>query len=337
MSEENKKPQVILHDKNGRVLTPWDDGLFAGYVYDKDFVTKQIEPDISWKGPKIPYDLWRQIVWFMKWGQKTTKHENHLALFFHKETGQWAAWAFPQSGVGMTVKTLPDHPLYAEDRKQFGKGWIMAGSVHHHCEGSAFQSGVDRADEAAKEGIHFTIGKTPSEEIDVHVRLVWSEAMATGHITKFIEAPDWLVHVPKKLKGDALKVALLSPDEIAFPEAWKSRIIVEEKKIQTWAPSKTLITGSDTRGTRETAKEYSFQEAKAFLVHLAGTEGITLGKMNHLLNLDALQVAHLADDDSNTFTRINNAIALSKFNFGLALAVLEDLAKNEETRQLSLL
>jgi hypothetical protein len=346
MTTPNKiQTTTILQTKEGKVLIPYNDTLFSGYMYDETVKVKIIEPGVTWNGAKIPYDVWQTIVSFMKWSQTTHKAEAHMALFYHPESKQWACWAFPQTGVGMTVKTLPDNPLYAEDRKQFGKGWIMAGSVHHHCESAAFQSGTDKADEEDKEGIHITIGKTSSDEIDTHVRIVWGETMFTNHITAWVDLPaDIIGRIPKSMKAAVSKALILSPDPIEFNPVWKERIIVEQKKAWSYTPgpnwkpnphwyqpngggntnsTSTLINNSQNHGAAPTG--INVTSCRLFLKHLCSTEALDYKQLHKMISLDGLQVARLNDELSLVHTRINNAITTSKFNYILCLSILEDM------------
>lgn len=340
MSEAKPAPKPIYCDKNGRILVPLDGGLFQGYSYDDEFVVKTIEPTFQWTGAKIPYGLWQQIVSFMKWSQATHKAEAHLALFYNTEEKIWAAWAFPQVCIGMTVRLKEDDARFAEDRKKFGKGWIMAGSVHHHCEGGAFQSSVDSADEMNKEGIHITIGKTSSEEIDIHARQVWMGVMVTTSILDWVGMPDWVdAFVPKKLSARLKKPLFESPALVDFPEEWKTRIITQENRPSfTVAGPRSLVgsAGASQHGSSSGSvnghndSSASDMELRKFLCHLAGTEGISLTKAHYLLNLSPEEIQKLDDNEALACTRLNNAIMTSRYNFGWALAILEDMLEAQK-------
>lgn len=341
---------IILCDKNGKALKPFNDSLFSGYMYDEQIEIRSINPGVTWNGPKIPYELWQKIVSFMRWSQVTTKSEAHLALFYDTIGHRWGAWAFPQSGVGMTVKTLPDHPLYAEDRKQFGKGWIMAGSVHHHCEGAAFQSGTDKNDEETKEGVHITIGKTTSAEIDTHTRVVWGETMFTVSISDWVDVPDVVSKIPSKYRDKLTKEYILSPEEGEFPPVWKERIIKEEKKpAHFYGPLERIHTninrpwmqrtqtgGTPTTATATTSQDSTVADCRKFLKFLSQTEHISGQKMSDLLNMEPLDIVRLNDIENLVLTRINNAITTSKYDFGLCLAVLENMLLEDKQTVMSL-
>src|SRR5262249_18876807 len=103
---------------------------------------KATTAEFKYKGPKFSQEMWNEILAFFKWSNSVHHSEAQVRLFVHPEQG-WRAWAFPQEGAtGMTTREL-DTPETKEQRKQFGEGWLPYGTVHHHCNGGAFQSGTD--------------------------------------------------------------------------------------------------------------------------------------------------------------------------------------------------
>lgn len=326
------KTTTLLYDSKGRVLRKEVNTLFAGYVYDEEIQLKQISPTIRWNNAPIPYQLWCEIVAFMKWSQKTTKAEAHLALFFNIDRAEWAAWAFPQSGVGMTVKTLPDDPLYVEDRKQFGRGWIMAGSVHHHCEGGAFQSGVDKADETDKEGIHITIGKTSSDVIETHVRIIWNEASDTCLITDVVSLPaEITAHMPSHLTDQVAKLMLHSPSKVQFNEVWKERLIEEKKPITTKFTENTAWYGRTTFITQQV--NGPTQNCRQLIDHLTKTHQIDHTHLFTLLSFDDQEANKLKKEDALLRINLMNIIRASRYNIDWFLGILEAYIKVPTTNQ----
>lgn len=198
--------------------------LFTRYVEANIVINEIQEKDLfTWKKAKIPYSLWEAIVSFMKWSQKEFKSEAHCSLFYNLAEDKWDAWAFPQETNGMTVKLLPDDPLYKEQRQQFKADWILAGSVHHHCEMGAFQSGTDSSDECAKDGVHVTVGKTSSDRVELHVRKTLEGTTVTCRIEEFFENPIWQGHVPKGVLSEVVCYHGYIKDR-PFPEEWRHNV-----------------------------------------------------------------------------------------------------------------
>jgi hypothetical protein len=125
----------------------------------------------KWLGKPIPLKMWKEILAFMKQSQDKFKSETLAFLYYDVSKDQpWSYWVPPQETAGMTVKSLPDDPLWRDQRRAFPD--TQFGTVHHHCTSSAFQSGTDEADEVNREGLHFTIGKLNDvNDIDIHFRL----------------------------------------------------------------------------------------------------------------------------------------------------------------------
>lgn len=220
----SKDPQkLVIHGT--KVLRATDNPLFSGWEEVPDFVVVNTEPGYKWKGNKIPYQIWAQVVGFMRWSQQKFKAEAMVSFFYNTATGEWAVWPFPQEPMGMTVRYLENHPMYAEDRKQFGKDWIQFGSLHHHCTAAAFASGTDKDDEKDRDGIHITLGKLDENVLDVHCRQTFDGVVTTTKLLDWIEIPDYLAGAPVHLVHQFADFALRAIREHAFPEIWKERIM----------------------------------------------------------------------------------------------------------------
>jgi hypothetical protein len=194
----------------------------------------------------------------MRWSQETFKAEAHCTLFYNLDTKEWRPWAFPQEPAGMTVKLLEDDGDYKEQRKMFGNGWVMAGSIHHHCTAKAFQSGTDSADEKDKEGVHVTIGDVLNKTVDLHVRKVLNGEMMETKMEEFFEPPPWINSVPEQMRANIpMARAFGTYTDASFPEQWKTNI--KERKYFTGANqpgfgqttkfpgARTLVGGKESR------------------------------------------------------------------------------------------
>jgi hypothetical protein len=142
------------------------------------FTTYQLQdvPEVpsltpKWHGKKIPLEMWRDILAFMKISYDKLKSETLLFLYYDEDNSEspWSYWIPPQTTSGMSVKSNPENPEFAKQRAAYPD--TLFGTVHHHCSTSAFQSGTDEADETNREGFHFTIGNlNNTDECDVHLR-----------------------------------------------------------------------------------------------------------------------------------------------------------------------
>lgn len=127
---------------------------------------------IQWLGAKIPKTLSDQVLsWCKHW---VDKGECQGKLFYHKRENKWLFEVFPQlTPRGMTTDEKPDDPRHDELQAEITKkGYTCFGSIHHHCDISAFQSGTDQKDEDRFNGVHVTFGKLKDKAADIHIRVV---------------------------------------------------------------------------------------------------------------------------------------------------------------------
>ena len=228
---EPEKPLVAI--KDGKLYQQKDFGLYSGWqLMDEFLVVDTNKMRTLWRGGKISWTLWEQVVSFLRWSQKTYKCEALLTFFYNRKTKEWKAWPFPQHPVGMTVNYITDHPLYQQDRKMFGDDWMALGSIHHHCTANAFQSGTDKTDEEDRDGIHITLGKMEDAILDTHTRQVFDGVMSDTTLLNWIEMPDWCKAIPLNLRLEVFSKAIpMVGPEPAFDPEWKLRVI--EKKTYT--------------------------------------------------------------------------------------------------------
>lgn len=187
------------------------------------------DPVHRWRGRKISIDLWQDITAFFEWSYSETKSETVVHLFYHPEEG-WDALVLPQRGyTGMTIKLIDDHENRIPTYQRLGAGWDLMGTVHHHCQGSAFMSSVDRADEKGKEGLHITVGYVGKEKYDLDCRASFRGEIMAVRLTDWFQlpsdAPDW---IPDEVLSTCLEAVLKKPkSDSAFPEWWKENVIKE--------------------------------------------------------------------------------------------------------------
>lgn len=217
--------------------------MVVSYVEVPD--VPKMKPVFYWTGTKIPLSIWRQILGFFQWSYTTHKSESQVRLHYNIETNEWCAWAHLQySKKGMTTEEVPaDDSRRDADNARFGNGWVVAGTVHHHCSTTAFQSPTDHADEIRQSGLHITVGKIDQVEFDLHGRVSHNHAMLTANWLNWFELPEGMVlaGMPYAAQAKILETCLKArvPDDLPFPEEWKVNII--EKKYES--------TGSNWQGS----------------------------------------------------------------------------------------
>ena len=214
-----------------------------------------------WKGSKIPFDLWAQIVAFMQWAFKELACEAHCTLFYNMETQEWDAWAFPQENGSSTVHTL-ENEEYAKQRAKFPPPWIQLGSVHHHCSMGAFASGVDKSDETSRDGLHITLGKMAQDPMEIDSRATFSGTTSPTALGTWFETPEEIALFPKELHRELFMSLLLSQSSLLkmfpetengvsvelFPEQWKTNC------------SKKTFTYSYTNSTNQYFRGFSWDD-----------------------------------------------------------------------------
>ena len=109
-----------------------------------------IDEKIAISTEKIPSSIIQKtLAWFKRVYQDQTS-EAIVFLFYHHTHG-WEVKPPKQTAIGMSVD-------YEERPEMDGDGWTIAGTIHSHCNSSAFHSGTDESDEKEFDGIHLTIG-----------------------------------------------------------------------------------------------------------------------------------------------------------------------------------
>ena len=163
-----------------------------------------------WEGKKLSIETFRLALAFCKWTYDTWKGEAQGKLFFHPGTGDWQFVPLPQlEPSGMTTKECPKDPEYARLLGEWTrKGYVLNGTLHHHCSISSFQSGTDESDEETSNGLHITVGRLNQANADYHSRFVLNKVTYDDiPLSDFID-------------GDATLLFLSGLPDV--PEEWKT-------------------------------------------------------------------------------------------------------------------
>jgi hypothetical protein len=234
------KPTTLAIQDN-KIFIATENSLYQGWAPAEGFSLVP-KPVFHWKKAKIPFDLWCQITTFLRWTQAEHKEEAMATFFYNVPEDKWAVEVFPQKPMGMSVRQLEDHADYKVLRAKYGNGWVQAGSIHHHCNTKAFQSGTDHADETNRDGVHITLGEMLDAELDTHVRVSFDGLMYQSDLSEWIEPPAWWHEAPKFFKDYIDENVLFAlANDAKFPDEWKTRII-------KWvaAPGSTVLTNGQT-------------------------------------------------------------------------------------------
>lgn len=228
----------FITDGKGEFFVLFNTPLVRGYM---PVPIPKSTPVLRWNGPKI--DL--VTAWYpaLKFMQEHKKHEVVLRLFMSKD--KETIYIFPLSqiyGTGMSVK----EEITKEEREWWAKeGLIEAGTLHSHCESSAFASGTDKQDERTRDGLHLTVGKLANNQFDIHSRMVWTVPgeeqdgkliRASSTTVQEPELLDWFIFPPHierfiafepELQDDIIKYALCKPPprDTTYPKEWKDKLL----------------------------------------------------------------------------------------------------------------
>lgn len=176
-------------------------------------IPEETNPVLHWKGAKLPYRLWKIISSFLRWTQDEHRSESQLRLYYSPERGKWKAIVLPQRiSHGLSTEELREHPgrELAFAAVSDADGWYPAGTVHHHCNASAFQSGTDHRDEIAQNGLHITLGDLGSDKYTIHYRATFRG------IVYDIDPQEWV---------DFTDEEACTPVKCRFPKLWRDHVL----------------------------------------------------------------------------------------------------------------
>lgn len=156
-----KLEKGVLYNGTDGTYRYADNKMYSAVVkvptpYGGEEIKEQI---IGIKLPKIPYDMFNKIYEFFKHVYKEYKAEVAVLLWYNFEKDEWETEVPKQSVGGGSVHYTRDEDWANEMNKN---GFLCVGTIHSHCEMSAFHSGTDDHDEYNFDGVHITIGKVLS-------------------------------------------------------------------------------------------------------------------------------------------------------------------------------
>lgn len=133
------------------------------------------EPTIEFrlKLPKIPGSIIGQALTFFRKVFAAYKSEAYVTLLYSTKLNQYRLWCPQQKVSAASVNyDRTDQPSF-EDRT--ANDWQMCGTIHSHCDFSAYHSGTDIGDEASFDGIHITLGHVNRAQFSMEASVAINE------------------------------------------------------------------------------------------------------------------------------------------------------------------
>jgi hypothetical protein len=124
----------------------------------------------SFNLPKIPATIIGQALMFFREVFVEHKTESYLTLLYSKKLGQYRLWCPRQEVSYSSVSYDRTDSVPVEERNYMGSdgpGWQSVGTIHSHCDFSAFHSGTDEFDESTFDGIHITLGHVNRNDFSI--------------------------------------------------------------------------------------------------------------------------------------------------------------------------
>lgn len=221
----------LLKTKTGELTRTVTGGEML--VANLNYSVEKAWGDLTYKGPKLPRDLWYQITSFLKWANDTAHSEAQVRLFVSLKHNTWSAWAFPQEGyAGLASKEIQDDEFKRQRAALFDKDddWCAWGTVHSHAAVSAFQSSTDEADEEGQGGLHITVGNMSDKQYSFHARIYHKNDMFEPDMSIFWDvgdpfkelAPEIRALLPETPLDKLARIQMCVPVTVEFPNQWKN-------------------------------------------------------------------------------------------------------------------
>lgn len=200
-----------------KVVSDQETSLFKGLLATELEEIPEITTPITFKGGKIDSVTWDSVVGFLCWAYKEYGGEAQIRLFYNSTTGKWTAHPFEQYvSKSLSTDEAKDSKKNTEIiESMIANGFTNLGTVHQHCNISAFMSGTDYKDEIVQNGIHMTLGYLSNPVLDFHARAVFRGVMYKPDVIEWFE-------VEPNLDNTA---------ERPFPQEWKALVIEKPKPV----------------------------------------------------------------------------------------------------------
>lgn len=168
------------------------------------------EPTIEFrlKLPKIPARIIGQALMFFRKVWDEYQSEAYVTLMFSAKTQQYQLWCPKQRVSRASVNyDRTDQPDF-NDRT--ADDWQMVGTIHSHCNFSAFHSGTDHDDESTFDGIHITLGHVDRKQFSV------AASIAINDTREVLEPENCCIGVTRVSNKDVVKKTYMTFGDSCF-------------------------------------------------------------------------------------------------------------------------
>ena len=127
--------------------------------------------------PKVPGKIIALALSFFREVFKQHRSESYVTLLYSKKLNDFRLWC-PNQRVGyssVSYDRTDSIPFEESIGCAEGPQYSMIGTIHSHCDFSAFHSGTDTSDEASFDGIHITLGHVNQESFSMVSSVVFSD------------------------------------------------------------------------------------------------------------------------------------------------------------------
>jgi PRTRC genetic system protein A len=207
--EVRKTPVGFVVKKAEKVGGVAGEGLSAGFI-----------PML----PKIPFEIYRQVVAWFKAVNATKKAEAYVQVWWDPTAGQFYVHVPEQSVSGVSVKHTGEHD------KDHALGHVHVLDLHSHNTMSAFFSGTDNADEQRIERLYGVVGKVEEDVPESKWRIRVGQAfmdLTFGDVWDLPQEQQFTIDVSLRqiLEGTSVVVTAKLFEGVTFPEAWNAAIV----------------------------------------------------------------------------------------------------------------
>lgn len=178
--------------------------------------------------PKLPGTILAQALFFFRKVYETHNSESYVTLLYSKKLQQFKLWCPTQTVSYSSVEYDRTDTVPASDRNYLGNdgpGYQMVGTIHSHCNFSAFHSGTDEFDESTFDGLHITLGHVDSNDFSMVSTISFSDKRTSYIPTDLVDGVVPAYEGEVKEKGSGLFGATTTRREIYFklaltPDEW---------------------------------------------------------------------------------------------------------------------
>jgi hypothetical protein len=135
---------------------------------------EKVTPEVKMTLPQIPARIIKQAHTFFRKVWDKYQSESYVQLYYSQELNQYRLHCPAQTVSFSSVNYDRADQFSYEERAgsastDINKSlrWTMAGTIHSHCNFSAFHSGTDTGDEETFDGIHITLGHVNRDEFSM--------------------------------------------------------------------------------------------------------------------------------------------------------------------------